>query len=298
MTDSTHPAASTGTMSEVTSTLAGRRLAVLGAGKMGQTLIRGLLDSGAVAAGDVVATTGHAASLAALDEALPVTPAIGNREAVRGADVVLLCVKPQLAGKVLDEIGEELGPDQLLVSILAGVTVAAIEEHLGAEVPVVRAMPNTPALVGAGMTALTAGSRAGDEHLALAEGLFRPVGRTVTLDESYFDAVTGLSASGPAFLYIVIEALAEGGVKVGLPRQVAIELAAQTCLGAGRMVLETGQHPALLKDAVTTPAGCTVDGILRLEEGGLRVTLIKAVVEAARRAGGLGAKPSARCDDP
>jgi len=270
----------------------GRRLAVLGAGKMGRTLIRALLDSGTLDSDRVVATTGHDASRAALEDELGIATAGDNAAAVAGADVVLLCVKPQLASRVLDEIGDALGPGQLLVSILAGVTVAAMERHLAAAVPVVRAMPNTPALVGAGMTALTGGSHAGDEHLRLAEGLFRPVGRTLTLDESHFDAVTGLSASGPAFLYIVIEALAEGGVKVGLPRQVAIELAAQTCLGAGRMVVETGQHPALLKDAVTTPAGCTVDGILRLEEGGLRVTLIKAVVEAALRAGGLGAEES------
>ena len=270
------------------SPLAESRLAVLGCGKMGETLVRALLDSRAVAADQVVATTGHDASREALAERLPIAVAADNARAVDGADVVLLCVKPQLAGKVLDEVGGALHAGQVLISILAGVTVAALEEHLAAGVPVVRAMPNTPALVGAGMTALTPGSAAGGDHLAVAEDVFQHVGRTIVLDESHFDAVTGLSASGPAFLYIVIEALAEGGVKVGLPRKVAIELAAQTCLGAGRMVLETGEHPALLKDAVTTPAGCTVDGILRLEEGGLRVTLIKAVVEAAQRAAGLG----------
>lgn len=270
------------------SPLGQRRIAVLGAGKMGETLVRALLDAGAVAAEDVVVTTGHRASLDALGERLPVRTAPDNRSAVEGAEVVLLCVKPQMATRVLGEVADALGEEQLLVSILAGVTVAALEAPLKAPVPVVRAMPNTPALVGSGMTALTGGSHATAEHLAVAEGIFQHVGRTLVLDESHFDAVTGLSASGPAFLYIVIEALAEGGVKVGLPRKVAIELAAQTCLGAGRMVVETGEHPALLKDAVTTPAGCTVDGILRLEEGGLRVTLIKAVVEAATRAGTLG----------
>lgn len=270
------------------SALRGRRVAVLGAGKMGETLVRALLDAGAVAADDVVATTAHAASLARLAERLPVATTLDNREAVDGADLVLLCVKPQTAAEVLDEVGGRLGPDQLLVSILAGVRIADLEAKLAGDAPVVRAMPNTPALVGAGMTALAPGTHAGPEHLAQAEGVFAHVGRTMVLDERHFDAVTGLSASGPAFLYIVIESLAEGGVKVGLPRQVAIELAAQTCLGAGRMVVETGSHPALLKDAVTTPAGCTVDGILRLEEGGLRVALIKAVVEAAQRAGGLG----------
>lgn len=265
----------------------GRRLAVLGAGKMGETLLRGLLDTGAVAAADVVVTAAHAATVERLGAALGVEATTDNRRAVAGADRVLLGVKPQTVREVLSEVGDLLSVDQVLVSIAAGVPIVFLEEHTRAAVPVVRAMPNTPALVGAGMTALAAGRHAGPEHVAAAEELFRPVGRTIVLDERHFDAVTGLSASGPAFLYIVIESLAEGGVKAGLPRKVAIELAAQTCLGAGRMVLETASHPALLKDAVTTPAGCTVDGILKLEEGGLRVTLIKAVVESARRAGDL-----------
>ncbi|HEX2162570.1 MAG TPA: pyrroline-5-carboxylate reductase [Thermoanaerobaculia bacterium] len=268
-------------------TAAGGRLAVLGAGKMGETLLRGLLDTGAVAAEDVVVTAAHEATVERLAAALGVAATTDNRRAVDGAGRVLLGVKPQTVREVLAEVGDLLAPEQLLVSIAAGVPLAFLEEHTRAPVPVVRAMPNTPALVGAGMTALAGGRHATAEHVAAAEELFRPVGRTLVLDERHFDAVTGLSASGPAFLYIVIESLAEGGVKAGLPRRVAIELAAQTCLGAGRMVLETASHPALLKDAVTTPAGCTVDGILKLEEGGLRVTLIKAVVEAARRAGEL-----------
>jgi len=269
------------------SSLAGRRLAVLGAGKMGETLVRGLLGAGSVQPGDVVATAAHEETAERLRSTLGIAAGLDNRAAVAGADLVLLAVKPQTVREVLAGVGDLLTGDQVLVSIAAGVPIRFLEDHLAAPVPVVRAMPNTPALVGAGMTALTGGRYAHPDHLAVAEDVFRPVGRTLILDESYFDAVTGLSASGPAFLYIVIESLAEGGVKVGLPRQVAIELAAQTCLGAGRMVLETASHPALLKDAVTTPAGCTVDGILKLEEGGLRVTLIKAVVEAARRAGEL-----------
>ncbi len=148
-------------------------------------------------------------------------------------------------------------------------------------------MPNTPSRVGAGMTAVCGGRYAQAEDLELARQLFAQIGRSMVLEEKHFNAVTGLSASGAAFIYIVIEAMAEGGVKMGLPRKVATELAAQTCQGAGRMVVETGDHPALLKDEVTTPAGCTIDGILKLEEGGLRVTLIKAIVEAVRRAGGL-----------
>jgi pyrroline-5-carboxylate reductase len=173
---------------------------------------------------------------------------------------------------------------KLLVSVVASAPTALIERALGAPVPVVRAMPNTPCLRKAGMTAVCAGSRARTEHLRVAEAIFRSVGRCIAVEEEHMDAVTGLSASGPAFIYIVIESLAEAGVKVGLPRRTATELAAQTVLGSARMVLETGAHPALLKDMVTTPAGCTMDGILELEDGGLRVTLIKAVVRATQRA--------------
>ncbi len=155
------------------------------------------------------------------------------------------------------------------------------------EVAVVRAMPNTPAAVGCGMTAICSGAHATPEHLEIARSMFDAVGRTIVLDEKHMDAVTGLSASGPAFAYIILESLAEGGVKVGLPRDIATLLAAQTMKGSASVVLETGDHPALLKDAVTTPAGCTIDGILELEEGKLRVTLIKAVVKATSRAGEL-----------
>jgi pyrroline-5-carboxylate reductase len=185
---------------------------------------------------------------------------------------------------VVDEIAPALSRSQLLVSAAASMSTAFIERHLGKIVPVVRAMPNTPAVIGKGMTALCAGAHAKDAHLARARRLFAAVGRTVIVDESHMDAVTGLSASGPAFLYIVIESLAEAGVKVGLPRTIATELAAQTVYGSGAMVLETGEHPAKLKDEVTTPAGTTIDGILELEDGGLRVTLIKAVVRATQRA--------------
>jgi pyrroline-5-carboxylate reductase len=260
------------------------RVAVIGSGKMGETLIGALLSRHALEPGRIVASARHPATLERVAEAYGVATTLDNREAVRGADLVLLCIKPQGAATVLGELGAVLTADQLLVSIVAGASLGFIQQHLAAPVPVVRAMPNTPCLVAAGMTALCAGAHAERRHLEVAVKVFDEVGRTVVLDEKHFDAVTGLSASGPAFLYVVIEALAEGGVKMGLPRKVAIELAAQTCFGAGRMVMETGSHPALLKDEVTTPAGCTVDGILRLEEGGLRVTLIKAVVEATLRA--------------
>ncbi|HUP24631.1 MAG TPA: pyrroline-5-carboxylate reductase [Thermoanaerobaculia bacterium] len=275
-------------MSAPAEPLALGRIAVLGAGTMGETLIRGLLTAGVVTQEQIHATAGHEERAREVEEELGVSAGVDNRAAVAGADVVLLCVKPQGGARVLGEIAPVLQPRQLLISILAGVDTSAIERRLTGPVPVVRAMPNTPSLVGAGMTVLCAGRHAGDSSLRLARRLFVPLGRTLELEERHFDAVTGLSASGPAFVYLVIEALADGGVKVGLPRGVATEMAAQACLGAATMVLSTGSHPALLKDEVTTPGGCTVDGLLKLEEGGLRVTMIKAVVEASAKAGQLG----------
>ncbi|MDH3744426.1 MAG: pyrroline-5-carboxylate reductase [Acidobacteriota bacterium] len=265
------------------------RLAVIGAGKMGTTLIHAVIDGGLFSPQRIVASGRREEPLAELAEREKVVITGNNRAACRDADTVLLCVKPQTVGEVLAEIGPELNPRQTLISIAAGVSTLQLESHLPAGLPTVRAMPNTPSLLGAGMTAVCGGASSTEQHLEKADKIFACMGRTVVLDEKHFDAVTGLSASGPAFIYIVIEAMAEGGVKTGLPRQVATELAAQTCFGAAKMVLETENHPALLKDDVTTPAGCTMDGILKLEEGGLRVTLIKAVVEATRSAGGLGA---------
>ena len=258
-------------------------LAVLGAGKIGETLIRGLLEAGAIEPTRVRVTAAHLERTATLVRELGVIPAPSNRDAVRDAQLVLLCVKPQQVPAVVSEIADALEPRHLLVSVAASVGTRAIEKHLSTAVPVVRAMPNTPVLLKQGMTAIAPGSHATPEHLARARTIFDAVGRTVVVDEKHMDAITGLSASGPAFIYIVIESLAEGGVKVGLPRDLATELAAQTVLGSGAMVIGTGAHPALLKDQVTTPAGCTIDGILELEDGGLRVTLIKAVVRAAER---------------
>jgi len=210
-----------------------------------------------------------------------------NRSAVKGADIVLLGVKPQVVADVLKEIAPETAAGALVISVAASVPTAYLEQHLGNKAAVVRAMPNTPAAVGCGMTGICRGAHARPEHLDIARAMFEAVGRTVVVDEKNMDAVTGLSASGPAFAYIILESLAEAGVKVGLPREVSTLLAAQMMKGAASVVLETGDHPALLKDSVTTPAGCTIDGILELEEGKLRVTLIKAVVKATSRAGEL-----------
>jgi len=265
-------------------TLAKKRLAVLGAGKMGGILLQAFVKSGVVSQENLRATVAHEERAKNLGRQFGVAFGCDNRQAAEGADIILLCVKPQAVSEVLQEIRPEMGAGQLLISVAASVPTSYIEERLPAKVAVVRAMPNTPAMIGAGITGVCAGSCATAQQVHTACRLFETVGRTVTVDEKHMDAVTGLSASGPAFIYIVLESLAEAGVKVGLPRDLATLLAAQTTLGASRVVLETGNHPALLKDAVTTPAGCTIDGILELEEGKLRVTLIKAVVKATQRA--------------
>lgn len=267
--------------------LAGRSFAVLGAGKIGSLLVRSFLAQGLVTAERLRATVRRPERAQVLGRELAVAVSTDNVAATRDADVVLLCVKPQTVTGVLAAIRPELGPGKLVISVAASVSTDYIEQHVGAGVPVVRVMPNTPCAVGSGMTGLCAGRSAQPAHLETARALFQAVGRTVVVEERLMDAVTGLSASGPAFLYVVLESLIDGGLKVGLPRDVATLLAAQTMLGAARMALETGDHPALLKDAVTTPAGCTIDGILELEEGKLRVTLIKAVVKATERAGQL-----------
>lgn len=264
--------------------LKNKRLAVLGAGKLGETLIKGLIEASVISPGNITVTAGHQPRLDYMRERFGVSSTLSNREAAASADVIILSVKPQTVSRILEEVGDALRRDQLLISVAASVSTAFIEKHLNDPIPVIRAMPNTPSLVNKGMTGIAAGTNAARQHLDLGRFIFEAVGRCVVVDEKYMDAITGLSASGPAFVYIIIESLAEAGVKVGLPRDIATELAAQTVVGAGSMVLETSEHPAKLKDMVTTPAGCTIDGILELEEGGLRVTLIKAVVRATQRA--------------
>jgi pyrroline-5-carboxylate reductase len=267
-----------------TDSTANLRIAVLGAGKMGGILVQAFLRCGLFPREHVSATVAHEARSAALSKQFGISVTTDNLQAAEQADVILLGVKPQQLGDVVSGIAPALHTGKLLISFAASVKTTAIEAAAGCQIPVIRAMPNTPAMLGAGITAICRGKFVTDQQLALAEKIFATVGRTVIVDEKHMDAVTGLSGSGPAFLYIIIEALAEAGVNVGLPRDIATLLAAQTTYGAAKMVLETGSHPALLKDEVTTPAGCTVEGILELEEGGLRVTLIKAVKRATARA--------------
>lgn len=274
---------------EVPAQLPNVRVAVLGAGKMGGILVQAFLKQNLFAADNVHATVAHAERALALGAQWGVDVSTDNRAAAEQADLILIGVKPFQAIDLIETIRPALKPGKTIVSFAASVTTRAIEEAAGMEIGVIRAMPNTPSALGAGAAALCRGRFVTDAQMELARRIFETVGRSVVVEEKHMDAVTGLSGSGPAYIYIVIEALAEAGVKVGLPRDVATQLAAQTAFGASKMVLETGYHPALLKDAVTTPAGCTVDGILELEEGGLRVTLIKAVMRATERAKQLAA---------
>lgn len=262
----------------------GLRVAILGTGKMGGILLQAFLKNNLVSPAQIFATVHHPDRAMALSAQFGVEVTTDNLAAAQHADVILLGVKPIQVPGIIQQIQPALSADKLVLSFAASVTTRSIEDAAGHDLGVIRAMPNTPAMLAAGITALCGGRFASEEQMAIAQRIFQTVGRTVVVDEKHMDAVTGLSGSGPAFLYIIIEALAEAGVNVGLPRDVATLLAAQTTLGSARMVLETGYHPALLKDAVTTPAGCTVDGILELEEGGLRVTLIKAVKRATQRA--------------
>ncbi len=265
--------------------LQGKTLAVLGAGMMGGGLAQGLARTGTVPAGHIAVfdTLGDKARTLAGSLGDGARVAASPQDAADGADLVLLAVKPGIIPEALAALAPVLTPSQLVVSIAAGVRLATMEALLPASVPIIRAMPNTPSLVGEGATALCRGAHATDEHAALARALFDAVGITVNVDETLMDAVTGLSGSGPAYVYLIIEALADGGVQAGLPRAVARQLAAQTVQGAARMAGQTGEHTAQLKDNVTTPGGTTIAGLAVLERAGVRSALMDAVQAAAAR---------------
>jgi pyrroline-5-carboxylate reductase len=264
------------------------RLGFLGAGKMATALARGWIDAGLALPGRVLASDPVPAAREAFAAVTGARVTAENREVVAGSDLLVLAVKPQSMAALLTEIRPALMARHLTVSIAAGVGLKALAEGLGADRRLIRVMPNTPCLVGASASAYAAGDRATPEDVALVDRLLNAVGRAFRLPEYLLDAVTGLSASGPAFVYVIIEALSDGGVRVGLPRDVATALAAQTVLGSAKMVLETGSHPGVLKDQVTSPGGTTIAGLHALERGGLRAALIDAVEAAARRATELG----------
>lgn len=262
-------------------------IGLIGAGNMGGGLLHGLLDAGAVAAERVTVADPSGTARAPFEErgvqaGAELAPAVASR------DLVILAVKPQGTAAVLAELAPLLSTRQVVVSLVAGVQTGAIEASLNGAIPVVRTMPQTLARIGAAATAVCPGAHATEDHVELVCQLFDAVGSTVRVAESQMDAVTGLSGSGPAYVYTIIEAMADAGVGAGLSRDVAMRLAAQTVAGAARWVLESGEHPALLRDQVTSPGGTTIEGLRVLEEKGLRDALISAVRAATRRASELG----------
>jgi pyrroline-5-carboxylate reductase len=266
----------------------GRRLAFLGAGNMARALLRGCLERAGVAPEQLGATDVSSSALEQVRSELAIRTFASNAAAVRWAEVIVLAVKPQIVPTVLAEIAPELGTDKLVISIAAGVPTAHIEGALAVGTRVVRAMPNTPAMVGEAATAIAAGSAATADDMAQAEALFGSVGIVVRTAEGLMDAVTGLSGSGPGYVFIAIEALSDAGVRAGLPREVATKLAAQTLLGAAKLALESGEHPGRLKDMVTSPAGTTIAGVAALERAGFRHALLAAVEAAVARSKELG----------
>jgi pyrroline-5-carboxylate reductase len=275
------------------SILASQSIGVIGAGNMAEALIRGLVRGGHVSHERIAASTPRKERRDELAAAYKIAVHGDNRAVARGANIVVFAVKPQILDKVLREVGNQITAETLVVSICAGVDTETIETTIAgaggaAELRVVRAMPNTPALVGAGATAISPGRHAREEDLATARVIFDAIGISVILDEGHLDAVTGLSGSGPAYIFLILEALADAGVKVGLSRRNAQRLAAQTVMGSAKLLLETDEHPGRLKDMVTSPGGTAIAGLHTLEEGGLRTTLINAVETATKRARELG----------
>ena len=260
-----------------------KSIVVIGAGNMGGAILTGAVESGVVTAGDVAAVDLDEDLLAQHEKRLGVKTSTNAGSVVGDADVILLALKPQIWQPVVTGFANSVSPTATVISIMAGIRTDSLEAVLPNGVPVVRSMPNLMAQVGAAASALCGGRQATEVNLAQADALLGAVGMTVRVDESQMDAVTGLSGSGPAFVFVLIDALADGGVRAGLPRQVAQQLATQTVLGAAKMVLESNESPSVLKDRVTSPGGTTIAGIRALEDGGFRASLMAAVEAAAER---------------
>ncbi len=267
-----------------------QRLGFIGSGNMAEALIKGITAKNLWPKDSITVSDISKERLTHISTTLGVTVTPDNREVARSSDVIFIATKPAQVPGALDGIADIITKQKLVVSIAAGVTIGAIESRLKKGTPVVRVMPNAPALVLAGMSCLSAGSAAEKMHLDVALKVFSGVGEALVVDEAHLDAVTALSGSGPAYLFLVIEALSDAGVRAGLPRKTAERLSAQTVLGAARMVLETGRHPGELKDMVASPAGTTIEGLAVLEKDGVRGSFIEAVDAAHRRAKEMGRK--------
>ena len=264
--------------------LSDETVAVIGAGNIGRALIGGMISSDLIDPEHVIATRRTQSALDEMAEEFSgLRTTTDNVEAVQDASLILLTIKPQSRAEVITNIRDHVDREVLVISVLAGITSERLQLGFGQDQPVIRAMPNTPALVDAGATALSAGTYATDEHLEKARAIFEAVGDAVVVPEEHMDAVTGLSGSGPAYVYMFIEALTDAGVKQGMSRRDASALAAQTVYGAAKLAIDTGKHPAILRDEVTTPGGTAISAVSSLEEHGLRTMLINAVGTATQR---------------
>jgi pyrroline-5-carboxylate reductase len=270
----------------------GKKVGFIGAGNMGEALIKGLVAANLVRPEAIYASDVRLERLKALDQQYGIQLLADNAELVRQVDIVIFAVKPQIMAPVIRQIASAVTKKKLLISIAAGVSTTTVRAALGKEARLIRVMPNTPALVLEGVTAVAKADGLEPGDLDTAGEIFSAVGRVVVLDEELMDAVTGLSGSGPAYVAVVIESLADGGVKMGLDRITAMTLATQTVLGAARLLMETGMHPGALKDMVSSPGGTSIAGIAALEEGGIRTTFIKAVERATLRSRELGRGPA------
>ncbi len=263
------------------------KIGFVGAGKMGGAILKGLIDSGFASKQDIMASEKDEQSAQAVSEAYGIKTFSDNNELAKACDVIVVCTKPFVINEVLEGIKNSVNTNQLIVSIVAGVATKKIENILG-QVPIIRVMPNTPAFLSQGMSVLSKGKYANDEHLQFTQEMFSQVGKAIILEENLIDAATGISGSGPAFMYLFIEALAKGGVDLGLDKDVALELASQTAVGAAHMIMQTGKTPETLRTEVTTPGGCTAVGLEVLAEGKVFDILVQTVKATAKKAFELG----------
>jgi pyrroline-5-carboxylate reductase len=269
--------------------LSNKKICILGTGNMGQALVSGLIGSGSSKPKNIICSDVRTAKLKAVEKQYGVRTTTSNLEAVSRAEIIIYAVKPQIMAAVINETAEKLDMSKLIISIAAGVPMEAIESCLNKELRLIRVMPNIAAAVKEAATAVSAGKHASEEDIKLAMAIFDSIGKSVFIGENYLmDAITGLSGSGPAYIFLIVEAMADAGVKVGLSRQEALFLSAQTVLGAAKMLIETQEHPGQLRDKVTSPGGTAIAGLATLEEGGLRTTLIHAVEVATNRSRELG----------
>ncbi len=270
------------------------KIGFIGGGKMGEALINGILRAGLSSSDKIMVSDVDKKRLQILEKEAGIKTTQDNKKITSDSDIIILAVKPNMMGSVLDELNSEITSKHLIISIAAGIPLSFIESSLNKGCRAIRVMPNTPCLVGETAAGYALGKKATRNDGKLVGQLLDAVGKSFLLEEKYLDAVTGLSGSGPAFIYVVIEALADGGVKMGLPRDVAITLAAQTAFGAAKMVLESGAHIGQLRDSVTSPGGTTIEGLRTLEKGGIRNALIDAVETATKKSKSLGKALSKR----